>query len=340
MIHPQKQQTSFSKVELFVDFLMLFLISINLGWILFDALFESTSFQSFILWLSPEFHQAYLVIHEDFLKYDLIFISLYLIEFMSRWGIALVKKTYDRWFLFPLYHWYDILGCIPLGAFQMLRILRLVVLFKKLNELQIINLNHFYLYHLYKKYLAIATEEISDRVVVQVLDGVTKELQQGTPILHQIVDKALLPQQQDLSTLLSNSMTHFIHEAYDLRKTSIQNAVLNLVQQAALKSQNLSQLKAVPLVGNQMNRLLEETISDMVFEVTDQIVDYLRSDLSTEVIEDALEVSFKHLSNPESDANHLVQAILLDTIKVIKSQVQIQQWKVNYEPLNPINTND
>ena len=324
-----------SRSELFLDILMMLLIGINLSWIFFDALFESTSFKELVDWVSPYFYEHYLIVHDDFLKYDLIFISIYLTEFFGRWCVSLYEKTYPRWFLFPFYHWYDLLGCIPVGSFHLLRIFRLVIILRKLNELKFIQFENYFIYNLYKKYLAIATEEVSDRVVVQVLDGMSKELQQGTPILHQIVNHALLPQQHKLSEILSLSLTNVIHEAYDLRRTTIQNAISKLVHQAASKSAHLSQLQAIPLIGSQASQLLEETVSDMVFEITDQIVEYLRSDLSTDVIEDALEVSLSSLAEPDSEANALVQQVLLDTIEVVKAQVQIQQWKSDYDPNSP-----
>jgi len=76
--------------------------------------------------------------------------------------------------------------------------------------------------------------------------------------------------------------------------------------------------------------MLERTVRDMIFDITDQIMDYMRSDLSTAVIREALDTLCQSLADPESEANHLVQTILLDTIEVLKQQVQIQQWKTTY----------
>ena len=312
---------------LIFDASMLGLIMVNLGWIFFDALFESESFRQLINWISPWLHDHYVPVHNDFLRYDLIFVSIYLTEISIRWVVAVVNKRYRAWYIFPLVHWYDILGCIPIGSFHLLRVLRIVVILKRLQDLGFIDWRSLALYASYKKYSTIVTEEISDRVVSQVLTGMSEELQRGTPVLHQIVQSALLPRKQLLSESISASMTRYINTGYDSRRTLIRSEINRLVTEAAGRSQQLKLLARVPMIGQTTSELLEQTITDMVFEITDQIVDYLRGDLSTTMIDEGLESLLSSLADPKSDVNHLVQDILLDSIDVIKRQVQIQRWK-------------
>lgn len=324
------QRKEHSRFFLALDCAMLGLILFNLSWIFFDALFESKSFKNIIEWLSADFYQFYLPIHEDFLRYDLIFVAIYLVEFNSRWLRAIYKNTYAKWYLFPVYHWYDILGCIPIGAFHFLRVLRIIVILKKLQDLKVIQWQETFLIRTYQKYTSILTEEISDRVVAQVLDGMSAELQQGTPVLHQVVSKAVLPRTEEIGQWLSHSMTHLIHSSYDSRKAHIHAEIRLLVKEAASKNKDLKRMMQLPVFGGLAGEMLERTITHMIFDITDQIIDYLRSDLCTEVISEGLASIFDSLADPKSDANHLVQTILLDTIEVLKQQVQIQQWKENY----------
>jgi len=324
-----------NKFLLTIDLLMLGLISLNISWIFFDALFESKSFQDIIQWISPAFHSFYVPIHEDFLKYDLVFIALYLLEFCFRWILAIQHKHYYKWYIFPISHWYDLLGCIPVGSFHLLRVLRVIIIIRRLHELGILNWQNTILFQYYKKYLSIASEEISDRVVVEILDGVSRELKLGSPILQQIIDKAVKPQQEHISDIISQNISHTIHKAYDIRKSEIRKAIQHLVQQAAHRSKDLALLKSMPLFGGHATQLLENTVSDMVYAITDQIIDYFRSDLSTELIDETIEVLLESLSKPNSEANHLVQEVLLDTIEVIKAKVLIQQWKIDHDPASP-----
>src|SRR5690606_42147929 len=51
----------------------------------------------------------------------LLFVSVYLTEFSIRWLVAIARRTHERWFYFPFVHWYDLLGCIPVGSFRWLQ---------------------------------------------------------------------------------------------------------------------------------------------------------------------------------------------------------------------------
>src|SRR5690606_35931745 len=105
-----------------VDFVMLGLIVLNLAWLLFDTLFTSQFIQRWLLWLAPDFTLFYRdAVHPDFVFYDLIFVAIFLTEFFLRWLVAIRRGTYHRWFFYPFVHWYDLVGCIPVGSFRWLR---------------------------------------------------------------------------------------------------------------------------------------------------------------------------------------------------------------------------
>lgn len=318
-------------LSLIHDCFMVLLIAFNLLWIFFDALFDSQSVQDLVFWLSADFFTFYTPIHADFLRYDLIFITIYITELSIRWAYSIIARQYSKWYIYPFVHWYDVLGCIPIGAFHFLRVLRVVVILRKLQTMGVIQWQDSFLIKTYRKYVAIITEEVSDRVVAEVLDGMSKELRQGTPVLHQIVTKALIPKTADLSEWVSASTTHLIQSSYDSRKTQLHIEIRKLVTQAAQSNTDLKKLIKMPVFGGYAAELIERTITDMIFDITDQIVDYCRSDMSTHVIKEGLKTVFDSLADPKSEGNHLVQSILLDSIEVLKQQVQIQQWKTTYD---------
>ena len=67
----------------------------------------------------------YAEVHENFALYDLAFIAVFLSEFCIRWVAAIIRQTYMRWYFFPFIHWYDLIGCIPLGGARIFRFLRI-----------------------------------------------------------------------------------------------------------------------------------------------------------------------------------------------------------------------
>lgn len=132
--------------------------------------------------MTPGFHAFYRdTIHSNFLFYDLCFVAVYLTEFVIRWIVAIARGTYHRWFFYPFAHWYDLLGCIPVGSFRWLRILRVVGLLMRLQRMGIIDLSQTWLGQTILKYYNIVVEEISDRVVINVLSGAQREIGVAAP---------------------------------------------------------------------------------------------------------------------------------------------------------------
>ena len=67
--------------------------------------------------------------------YDLAFVVIFLTEFCVRWVAAVVRKTYMRWYFFPFIHWYDLIGCIPLGGARIFRFLRIIFNFLSIAKI-------------------------------------------------------------------------------------------------------------------------------------------------------------------------------------------------------------
>ena len=182
---------------LIIDMVMLSLITINLIWMTFDFFFEARIFQDLISQMSESFFAYYKnIIHPNFLLYDSIFVTIFIIEILIRWIVSIVKKEYSNWIAFPFIHWYDVLGCIPVGGFRALRLLRIVSIVIRLHKKQIINIRTTWWYKLLNRYYSILVEEVSDRVVVNVIKGVQTEIESGSPVTDELVEKVIKPKQE------------------------------------------------------------------------------------------------------------------------------------------------
>ena len=123
-----------------IDVGMILLVIANLSLILFDWIYRVEAVQSAMETYTPDFYRFYSdSIHANFFEIDLAFVSVYLTEFVIRWAAAIARQTYHRWFFYPFVHWYDLLGCIPVGSFRWLRILRVVSLMYRLQKLGVVD---------------------------------------------------------------------------------------------------------------------------------------------------------------------------------------------------------
>lgn len=151
------------RLSLTVDVVMLVLIIENLVLIVVDWTFSSGLVQRQLELHVPSIHRWYdQTIHQNFLFYDLIFVGIFVAEILIRWGLAISRQRYHRWFFYPFIHWYDVLGCIPITSFRSLRLLRIIAMIPKMQRLGLLNLRKTYVY---RTYASIATS-FSKRLVI------------------------------------------------------------------------------------------------------------------------------------------------------------------------------
>ncbi|MBQ2098574.1 MAG: hypothetical protein II480_10380, partial [Bacteroidales bacterium] len=105
------------------DFILLTVLLFNLLLLCWDWIYSIPSVTAFFMESTPGFYNFYNPIHINIQTVDLVFITIYLIDIVVGWCISVFKKK-ERFYKYPLSHWYDILGCIPAGSLLFLRLLR------------------------------------------------------------------------------------------------------------------------------------------------------------------------------------------------------------------------
>jgi hypothetical protein len=319
------------RFSLVVDAAMLALIISNLSLIVFDWAFESPIVQDFFQIWTPQFYQFYDgTIHSNFFFVDLMFVTVFIVEIIVRWGLAIYRQTYHRWFFYPFVHWYDVLGCIPVSSFRSLRLLRIVAMIPKMQRLGLVNLRRTGLYRTFSKYGGIVVEELSDRVAIRILDAVKEEIRGGHPVLDQITKEVIEPQRD----VLISSVTHRLQEATAKAYGSYQDAFREYVEQviaeAVDQNQEIRTIASIPGVGPTVATLLERAISDIVYNVINEMMADIASVENDKVIAQITSISTDALLTSEYDQrlNRLTQSILLQSIDLIKEHVEVQQWKI------------
>ncbi|MEJ2682403.1 MAG: hypothetical protein P8144_13295 [Gammaproteobacteria bacterium] len=305
------------------DLVMLFLVSVNLSWFLLDALYE----QPFIntVWASalPRFHNIYgKNFHTIFLQWDLIFVAIYVTEIVCRWGGSIVKKTYYRWWFYPFVHWYDVLGSIPLPSFHLLRLFRIVSLLYRLQRYQILDFSQTFLYRFLHTYFLALVEEVSDRVVLRVLDGIEAEIRAGNPVTHRMMIDVLGPNRDLLGQWLSHQLRTVLERSYLRRQEAVAHYIQHLVRHAIQDNAELARLAKTPVLGAYLIDSLENSIADITHGVLHRLASDLHSDDAASLIHEALDVLFVNISEPSGQASQLIENVLISLIDLLKSEVK------------------
>lgn len=314
----------------FVDLMMILLVIINLAYIVVEWSFTIDFVNDFLKEFVPLFHDWYDThLHRNFYWYDMYFVAIFITEFCIRWFHAVYHNRHHKWFFYPFIHWYDVLGCIPIGSFRFLRIFRVGSMVLRLHKMGVIDLRQSYIFRIYQRYSAVLVEEVSDRVVVNVLTGVQEEMKHGTPVVSKIIVEVIRPQKEILVNWLSARIKQASAHHYERYQEQLREYVNRKVADAVRGSSDVKDIAAIPLVGNSITGKLEKAVSDITFAVIEGIMLDLSSEENASVISELADVSMDMILLEEEDEqlNKVATEMVHQSIEIIKEEVRIQRWR-------------
>lgn len=312
------------------DLLIITLVIANLTLILFDSLFAAGPVAALVAWISQDFHDWYAaVIRPNFLTIDLVFVAIFLSDVLLGWAIAIRQRTYERWFYYPLAHWYDVLGCIPLAGFRWLRVLRVISLGFRLQRLGFIDVRTWPLYATGRRYYDILVEEVSDRVVVNVLNGVQEELRSGASDLpRRVVQEVVRPRHDPLVAALADTLGGIVRSAYADYREDWRAYIRDVVRHTIERNAAGRGLERVPIVGDAVLRALDSILTEVVSDVLDAAVQGLGDAEYRSLVSHIAEGVFTFMERePDNARDPELQQALVEIIELVKQQVQVQRWR-------------
>lgn len=315
-----------------IDIVMVILAVVYLVWTLLDLLVRTKVFAGIVANHTNETIQygynSYTSL--DSIFYDTVFVSIFLAELLLRWAIAIKRKTYHKWFFYPFVHWYDTLGCIPIASFKFFRIIRVFSIAYRLHKLKIVDFSETYIYKKGTKYLNILVEEVSDRVVVNVIGGVQQEVDRGNPVVDRILEEVIVPRKMELINFISQRIQKATTSAHISYQADIKEYVDSLIKKAVDENREISRIEMIPIVGGNISGMLESAISDIVFKVINQALRDLGSDKNKELLGEIADLAFETVLLEETDLtlNQIAKDIANESLEIVKEQVKVKQWKV------------
>ena len=327
-INKNKLRESHEGVWLLVDFFMLGLLLLNLLFIIFDTLYTTAFFKNALAWMWQDFPAYYQPVHDNFVLVDLGFIAVFLTEFIIRWVVAVRRKTYMRWYFFPVAHWYDLIGCIPLSGTRIFRFLRIFSILYRLHKYQIIDFNQLGAIRFVRFYYDALIEELSDRIVVKVLSDVQKEVVVDSPLMADISAQVIKPRKDALNHWLSNMLAHIGEHIDDAQKGAvIREHVEQSVSLAVRENSQVSTLNLVPVLGSSIEKILEVAVADIVI----QSIVHLLKDMSPAKVDSFMQHTVHQRPDDEMQINQEVLDMVVESIDIVKAHVGTQRWKVELE---------
>jgi hypothetical protein len=330
-------KTKFNNAEqqrlLLVDILMLLLVITNLLFFLFYWSYGFATFRAVIDFIYKPFSDYYATqIAPNFEIIDLAFVSIFILELLIRWGLAIYRKTYEKWFFYPFVHWYDTLGCIPMsGAFKFLRLFRLFSLLYRFQRLGLVDFTATYVYKTFFKYLNILVEEVSDRVVINVIENVQKEVEKGNPLVDKIINDIIKPKEDLIVDFASKSISVAVTNTYYNRREELSAYLKGIVTKAVDENKEVKTIALIPGVGKPITQMLDSAIHNIAFNVIDNAMEDLAKNKDKEAIKyiiDSLLDTIQDNSNPQDiQLQKMAKNIVFESLELVKEQVAIKEWK-------------
>ncbi|QFT83856.1 hypothetical protein FIU88_02605 [Halomonas sp. THAF12] len=319
------------RAHLVWDLFIIALVIANLGLLLFDSLFLLPPLNAAFEAVAPGLHGAYeRHIHANFLTVDLAFVGIFLLDVLLGWAVAIAERHYHRWFFYPFVHWYDVLGCIPLGGFRLLRILRVISLLHRLQRMGLIDVRRWYLYGVAAKYYDILLEELTDRIAIRMLDNVQQEIRAGDGLSAPVIERVVQPRKQALIREISQRLEAMAGDAYDRNRDDTLRYVRGLVGRTLAESPELRRLARLPM-GGPLTRGLEASLSDLACHLVDEALAGLKSSEFSALVEHLAESGFDAWLRTDPETERITEQVLVDMLDLLKEQIAVKGWQHKYQ---------
>ncbi|MBZ5485953.1 ion transporter [Halomonas aquamarina] len=313
------------------DLIIIIAVVLNLGLLLFDSLYLIGPFNQAVASLAPGFHAFYdSEVHDRFFHIDLFFVGLFVVDILLGWAAAIAERRYHRWFFYPFVHWYDVLGCIPLSGFRLLRVLRVVSLLHRLHRLGLVNVTHWPIYKFFFKYYDILLEELSDRIALRLLGNVQQQILASDSLTERVIDRVIMPRKAALISEIVQRLESTVGEAYQLNRDTAMTAIDNLVTRTLNESPEIQRLQRLPM-GQTATSAMQASISGVAQRLVDEMALGIHSPEFRQFIERTADSSFDSWLSVDKQSNQITEQVLYDILEMLKEQVNRQRWKDRYE---------
>jgi len=327
--HPAARP-ALERLHLAWDLLIIALVIANLALLLFDSLYLLAPLKEAFANVAPRLQAAYEErIRANFLAIDLAFVAVFLLDVLLGWAVAIAERRYHRWFFYPFVHWYDVLGCIPVGGFRLLRILRVIALLNRLQRLGLIDVRRWYLYSVFAKYYDILLEELTDRIALRLVNSMQAQVRSSDGLSRRMVEQVVRPRQQALIHEITQRLESMAGNAYAHRRDDTLRYVRGLVARTLSESPELRRLKRLPL-GGPVSRGLEASLSDLACRLVNEALSGLQSAEFSALVEQLAESGFDAWLQTDAHTEQVSEQVLVDMLELLKARIAQKDWQKTY----------
>ncbi|WP_346796295.1 ion transporter [Halomonas sp. Bachu 37] len=319
------------RLHLVWDLFIMAAVVINLSFLLFDSLYLLPPLNSAFEQVAPGLHGWYEThIHANFTAIDLSFVALFVMDVLLGWLVAIIERRYHRWFFYPFVHWYDVLGCIPVSGFRLLRVLRVVSLLYRLQRLGLIHVQTWAAYAFLAKYYDILLEELSDRIALRLLGNVQEQVQSSDSLTERVIERVVMPRKQQLVKEIAERLEEMAGGTYQRNREDIRAYINQLIGRTLQESPEIQRLRRLPM-GHQLTQAMNASLSGVAWRLVDEMALGINSPEFGKLVEKVAGNGFDTWLRVDERSDHVTEQVLIDALEMIKDQIRRQRWKDRYD---------
>jgi len=255
----------------------------------------------------------------NYLLLDVPFLIFFFLEFCIGWYLAVKRKTYIAWFLYPMYHWYDILGLIPMVEFRFFRLFRVYKIFLILKASRVLPVGEDIISRILRYYSNIIKEEISDMVTIQILSEAQEEIRSGASI--QILTNALDSHRTEIKKVVLKKIKETAaNDRLGFLLEEITSEIIEKVQ---------NDLKPFGLLPDGFRHRLSKEIAKILHNtVAEAVLSTVDDPAGRNLIESLVDYTIDEFEDTarDSEVNELNTSITVELLENVKKSVARKKW--------------
>lgn len=256
----------------------------------------------------------------NYIYLDAPFLVFFLLEFIISWYISIRKKEYIAWFLYPIYHWYDILGFLPIVEFRLFRLVRLYKMYLILSTNQYTKIiGNDLVSRSIKYYANIIKEELSDMVTLQILTEMQNETRSGESLAT--ITNAIFTHKEDIKRVTIQKMRNLVENP------KFDELLKNLIQE--ITSRSLQSNALTGLIPDSIRNTIVDSTSQAFFQaIKSGIHETILDTGNTKSMETLLDYAITELAESSKDEmiNDLNTKITVEYLENVKRNVSKKNW--------------
>ncbi len=267
-----------------------------------------------------------------FLSVDLGFILIFLLEFLISWAVAIRRFGSDQKILFPLYHWYDLLSCIPLRELRYLRLLRIFAIYVRLIQSEIIQIRAHPLYRRFARYQTMIMEEISDQVAINILTNIQAKTRLGTN--REMLEETLRSYRGEIQEVILLNLQRFRIPTFHTKQAELSALIARLLWESIRHNSDYKALKQIPLVSGMLDqavnpakleRMVAESLETFLSELDAEFKSAAMTDFLNTLLSDILDEVLQILEDERIQV--LLEDLNLKILEELKKSSTAKTWK-------------